>query len=287
MVSVPGLSMGQYQGLDAWFVRTPFSTAVISVFGGQLLSFIPEGERDLLWLSPTRQPLPTPIRGGTPVCWPYFARQGQPASAPAHGSVRTQPWRLVEASAQDAGSVCVLLEPETPASGPLRLRMELVVGAALEQRLITENTGDSAWPLTQALHNYFNVSDVDNVRIEGVDGLHYLDNYQGNAPFPQHGPWQLQDQRDPGRSDRIYIDAGGRYRIHDPQWKRSIVLQTGGSRSVVVWNPGQAIAAGMADVGLAWRGYVCVEAANAGPDVITLLPGQAHVLQQRMAVDAG
>lgn len=77
MQSNPDISTGLYHGLEAWQIRTPSATAVISVFGGQLLSFIPEGQPDLLWLSPKRAGLPTPIRGGVPVCWPWFGRQGQ------------------------------------------------------------------------------------------------------------------------------------------------------------------------------------------------------------------
>ncbi len=67
MQSNPDISTGLYHGLEAWQVRTANATAVVSVFGGQLLSFIPDGQPDLLWLSPTRAELPTPIRGGVPV----------------------------------------------------------------------------------------------------------------------------------------------------------------------------------------------------------------------------
>lgn len=103
MQSDPDISSGLYHGLEAWHVRTPSATAVISVFGGQLLSFIPDGQPDVLWLSPTRAELPTPIRGGVPVCWPWFGRQGQSADVPAHGLVRTARWELLQASQRDDG----------------------------------------------------------------------------------------------------------------------------------------------------------------------------------------
>jgi len=123
------------------------------------------------------------------------------------------------------------------------------------------------------------------VSVEGLDGLSYLDKFENYAaPRQQQGEWSLRDPRDPGRSDRIYTQAGGRYLLKDPGLKRRIEITTTGSRSLVAWNPGEAGASKMADVGAGWRNYVCLEAANAGPDVVTLAPGAQHVLQQTLAV---
>src|SRR5690606_5136038 len=107
------------------------------------------------------------------------------------------------------------------------------------------------------------------------------DGYRAHA---QHGDWILADPRDPGRSDRTYPAAGGRYRLVDPGLGRAIELQVEGGRSAVVWNPGAQAAAKMADVGPHWRQFLCVEAANAGPDLVALAPGQAHALVQAIAV---
>ncbi len=93
----------------------------------------------------------------------------------------------------------------------------------------------------------------------------------------------MRDPRDPGRSDRIYTQAKGHYVLRDPVLKRRIDIRTEGSRSLVAWNPGAEAAAKMADVGEGWRDYVCLEAANAGPDVVTLPPGGSHVLSQTLS----
>jgi hypothetical protein len=90
---IPGLSTGDFHGYPSLLVETPHSTAAISLFGGQLLSFVPKGGTEVMWLSPSAQPTPTPIRGGTPVCWPYFGRQDQSADVPAHGFYRKQGFR--------------------------------------------------------------------------------------------------------------------------------------------------------------------------------------------------
>ncbi len=280
-----GLSLGNVQGFPAWKVETPLATAAISVFGGQLLSYVPAGGQDVMWLSPTAQALPTPIRGGTPVCWPYFGRQGQGNDVPSHGFVRDLPWSLESARREADGTVVLTLAPPALQNLDLRLRMQLRIGRTLEQQLITENTGTGTVSFTQALHNYFKVSDATQVSVSGLDGLTYLDKFENYAtPRVQQGDWTLRDPRDPGRSDRIYTQAGGRYLLKDPGLKRSIEITTQGSRTLVAWNPGEAGAAKMADVGKGWRDYVCLEAANAGPDVITLAPGAQHVLQQTFSV---
>jgi|GEM_PF-8768 len=287
MSEIPGLSTGDFHGYPSLLVETPQSTAAISLFGGQLLSFVPKGGTDVMWLSPSAQPTPTPIRGGTPVCWPYFGRQDQRDDVPAHGFVRTVPWQLRDARREADGSIVLTLAPPDFDDLPLRLRMQLRIGATLEQRLITDNVGTAPARFTQALHNYFRVADATQVRVQGLDGLDYLDKFEGYAtPHRQHGDWSLQDPRDPGRSDRIYTGAGGRYTLRDPGLQRRIEIATAGSRTLVAWNPGDAGAQKMADVGPHWRQFVCLEAANAGPDVIELAPGAQHVLQQTIAVAA-
>lgn len=285
MSEIPGLSTGDFHGYPSLLVETPHSTAAISLFGGQLLSFVPKGGTDVMWLSPSAQPTPTPIRGGTPVCWPYFGRQGQSADVPAHGFVRTVPWHLQDAKRDADGSMLLTLAPPDFDDLPLRLRMQLRIGATLEQRLITDNVGREPARFTQALHNYFHVADATQVRVQGLDGLDYLDKFENYAtPHRQHGDWSLQDPRDPGRSDRIYTGAGGRYTLLDPGLQRRIEIATAGSRTLVAWNPGDAGAQKMADVGAHWRQFVCLEAANAGPEVIELAAGAQHVLQQTIAV---
>lgn len=283
---LPGLSAGDYQGFPSLLVQTPFSSAAISLFGGQLLSFVPKDGQDAMWLSPLAKQPPTPIRGGTPVCWPYFGRQDQTGDVPSHGFVRTVPWQLVEASREADGTLRLVLAPPAFDDLPLRLRMHLRIGRTLEQELVTENTSTAPARFTQALHNYFRVGDALKVDVQGLDGLDYLDKYENYATaHRQQGDWNLRDPRDPGRSDRIYTGAGGRYTLVDPVLGRRIAIATEGSRTLVAWNPGEDAGRKMADVGEHWREYVCLEAANAGPDVIELAPGGRHTLKQTIAVE--
>lgn len=282
----PGLRMGRFAHLDALCVETPFSTAAISLHGAQLLSFVPKGSGDVLWLSPQSRLPPQAIRGGIPVCWPYFGRQGQPDGVPQHGHARTSMWRLADAQCDGEGATTLefALPDETDAG--LDLSMTVRIGRALEQSLTTCNRGSAPQRFTQALHTYLGVADAAQVRVDGLDGLRYADKYDGRE-HRQAGEWHLHDPRDPGRSDRIYAEAGRRFELIDPAAHRRIVLETSGSRALVVWNPGEEGARAFADMPAdGWRHFVCLEAANAGPDVIELAAGARHTLAQAIAVSA-
>ena len=159
-------------------------------------------------------------------------------------------------------------------STPLRLTQTLRIGRGLTQSLTTRNTGAAPVAFTQALHTYFRVGDAQRVQVSGLENLTYADKYDGRE-HSQSGAWDLHDPRDPGRSDRIYHRAGGRYVLHDPVLRRRIDLATSGSRSLVVWNPGEQGIAAISDAPAeGWRHFVCLEAANAGEDVIELAPGE-------------
>ena len=275
---------GEFLGLPALLIRTPLATAALSLHGGQLLSCVPQGFDDLLWLSPCSQRAPAAIRGGVPVCWPYFGRQGQADDAPQHGFARNTTWALVVVTHGPEDETTIELSLPEHADTPLRLSQTLRIGHGLTQTLITRNTGAVPVAFTQALHTYFRVGDAQRVQVDGLENLAYADKYDGRE-HRQSGAWDLLDPRDPGRSDRIYHRAGGRYALHDPVLRRRIELTTSGSRSLVVWNPGEQGIAAISDAPVdGWREFICLEVANAGEDVIELAPGQTHTLQQTIDV---
>lgn len=277
---------GEFQGLPALRVRTQWAEAALSLHGGQLLSFVPDGGDDLLWLSPTSRRAPDAIRGGVPVCWPYFGREGQSDEVPQHGFARNTRWELANSTRDTEGGITLELELPRHASTPLRLTQVLHVGRELRQSISTRNEGGTRLAFTQALHSYFRVGDAARVQVEGLAGLVYADKYDGLTHL-QDGTWNLWDPRDSGRSDRIYRRAGNRFELVDPVLSRRLVLTTSGSRSLVVWNPGATGIAAFSDAPAdGWRDFVCLEAANAGEDAIELAPGQTHALGQTVRVAA-
>ncbi|MET0288079.1 MAG: D-hexose-6-phosphate mutarotase [Pseudoxanthomonas sp.] len=274
-------------GVPVLRLTTTQCTAAFSLHGGQLLSWAPAGAADVLWVSPTTTRPPGAIRGGVPICWPYFAKQGQPDDAIQHGFARNTVWTLASAELDAEGVAELQLSLPASDAVPMRLTQRWRLGTVLQQELTSTQTGDTALTFTDALHTYFHVGDATRVHLEGLEGLDYANKYDGQI-YRQQGPWSLDDPRDPGRSDRIYHAAGGHYVLHDPALSRRLEIMTGGSASVVVWNPGAEGARGMKDVPDAdWTGFVCIEAANALPDEVTLQPGQSHTLSHQVRVLPG
>lgn len=281
------LHYGMFNGLPALLVHTPFSTAAVSLFGGHVLSFVVKGFDDVLWMSPTTKRPPDAIRGGIPVCWPYFAKQGQPPDAPQHGLVRTRQWKLTHAEQMETGEIVLALSAPLVEDVPMSLMLTMRIGHALEQALTTVNMSSETVRFTQALHSYFKVGDAMRVSVEGLDGLTYRDKFADFSEFSQRGAWDLNDPRDPGRSDRIYMDAGNRFELIDPVLARKVTIETQGSKTLVAWNPGAEAVRGFADIPASeWRNYVCLEAANCGAEVIELATEDSHVLQQTITVTA-
>ena len=294
----PEITHLQYAGHEALRLATRHGSAIIALHGAHLLSWVPAGQRDVFWLSPDSPPEPAAIRGGVPVCWPWFAKQGVPEDALQHGPARVVAWQVstVHASSEDEISLS-LAACEQAADGATRLaglapglqvRLRITLGRTLGQTLHTRNLGTQTFHLTQALHSYFAVSHAAKVGIEGLAGLPYRDKLRSMAADIQQVPFALDLA-----CDRIYHAAQdasgqfiGRYVLADPGWQRRIVIDTCGSQSVVVWNPGSEGARKMTDVpDGGWRDFFCIEAANAGPDVIALAPGAEHWLGQTLSIE--
>lgn len=274
-------------GLELLGVANDQASAGIALQGGQLLHWTPAGEKPVIWLSPAAKLLPgKAVRGGVPICWPWFGAHEQNPGFPAHGYARTAPWQLTETRREDDGATCLALRlsagpanadwwPHAPS-----LELHIRIGTALELELVTRNEGSAAFRFSTALHAYFAVSDVRQASIHGLDGCSYLDKTDGNRPCRQSGPLTIA-----GEVDRVYQKTGADCLIHDPGWQRRIRVEKRGSHSTVVWNPWRDKAAQLGDLGE--DGYLrmlCLESANVADDSITLPPGGEHRLWVRYSV---
>lgn len=294
-VLATGVTHVVYAGYTCLQLSTAHGTAIVSLHGGQVLSWIPAGQRDVFWLSPQARSAPAAIRGGVPVCWPWFGKQGMPQGAMQHGPVRNVAWRVIACEPQAGGGLSLSIEPDRLVSGGeavdtyaqnLQVRLDIEVGPQLRMRLQTHNCGAVPFVLTQALHTYFAVGDAQQVQLEGVEGLRFDSRVDNTPGHLQVGAFKLQQL-----CDNTYVHAipevEHHYRLIDPAWQRQIRLTTLGSQSAVVWNPGAEGAAAMADVpDDAWKDFLCVEVANAGADVVVLPPGARHHLQQTLSCQA-
>lgn len=273
----------RWRDVPVWEVRTPQCVARISCFGGQLLSWQPAGQQEVLWCSAQLQ-APRPLRGGVPLCWPWFGKHPHDPAAPSHGMARTAQWQLDRAQLMPDGRVWMCLSPPQRLHPHLQVDQQLWLGTALEQVVTSHNVGDVPEPLTQALHTYLQVADVARVSVAGVQAASYLDALQAGRCLRQQGPWQFDPAVHAGRADRIYQDVAGPVVLDDPLLSRRIQITASGGTDLVLWTPGPELAMQMADVGAQWSHYLCLEVGNVAADARLLQPGQSHRLQQHIAL---
>lgn len=253
--------------------------ALVALHGAHVLNWTIGGE-GLLWLSPiARIRAGKGIRGGIPVCWPWFG-DSPDAGKPAHGFVRHREWQVTGSMATTDDVSITLATATTDADRALwphhaEARLTVTLGATLSLALETRNTGTSSFPLTQALHTYFRVSDIANVSVTGLEGHSYLDKLDGFARKTQAGPITI-----PAEVDRIYVGDTSSITLHDSGNGRHLSIASSDSKSAVVWNPWTEKTARLGDMGSpeAFRQMLCIETANAGDDVIALAPGVTHSL---------
>jgi glucose-6-phosphate 1-epimerase len=273
-------------GLPAIRVTAPWASAEIYLHGAHLTSWQPGDDEEVLFLSEhSYWEEGRAIRGGIPVCFPWFRSKGDAPSAPAHGFVRTKEWRL-ESVKIDQESVVVICSTENDESTyrwwPHAFRLEhiLSIGKSLRLELIVANTGQSPFYFEEALHTYFRVSRVENVSIRGLDQIAYLDNIDGNCKKTQTGNLIFT-----AKTDNAYIDVHSAAELLDPTWRRFIRTEKANSATTVVWNPWQDGATSLRDLGdEEWRQFACVEASNILGSAVSLAPGQEHRMQATISV---
>ncbi|MBI2501690.1 MAG: D-hexose-6-phosphate mutarotase [Candidatus Latescibacteria bacterium] len=254
--------------------------------GAHVLHFQPRGQQPVLWASQHSFFAPgRPIRGGIPVCWPWFGAHPTDPGKPGHGFARTSAWEVLGTRTSPEGTLIELGLLPSPATlelwpHPFSLRLRAFFGTQLRVELHIHNSGDQPFSISAALHSYFSVSQASAIAISGLEGGAYLDKVSG-APLRQEGPVRISEE-----TDRVYQDTTAECSIEDPGLGRRICIAKQGSRSTVVWNPWIAKAARLEDFGdQEYRQMVCVETANAPPAQLTLPPGAAHCLQALIRVE--
>lgn len=275
-------------GLPRVCVSTAAATAEIYLHGAQLTSWRPAGADEVIFLS--EQSLwkeGHAIRGGIPICFPWFRNKADDPKAPSHGFVRTKAWQLdsVESKGDSATvSLSTTSDEATRAWWPhdFHLLHRLTIGAELTQELVVSNTGTAPLRFEEALHTYYRVAAAESLRITGLDGVDYLDNTDANREKRQEGDIVFT-----GQTDRAYLDTTHAVEISDPGMRRRIRLAKEDSRTTVVWNPWKEGAHSLADLGDdEWRTMACVEASNIRSFAVDLAPGKQHSMKTSILVGA-
>jgi glucose-6-phosphate 1-epimerase len=263
--------------------------ATICTYSGQVLSYRPKSQKDdLLFVSDKAYYEDgKAIKGGIPVCWPWFGADPEDSGRPAHGFVRNRQWEVTGSESLANGSTKVVLgladSDETCEiwPHPFKLSIEITVGDSLKVALVTHNTGDRSVTISQALHTYFYVGDISKVQVLGLDGIEYLDKVEGFAEKTQSGPVTIDSE-----VDRIYKGVAGELEIDDKSLGRKIRIASSGCSTVVVWNPWKETAASMGDLNDDdYRQMICVETANAGPETVEIAAGGSYQLEAEYTIE--
>ncbi len=265
-------------GLPMIQVNSAKAQALVSIHAGQVLSYQPAGEpEDVMFLSEKAYYEDgKAIKGGAPICWPWFGADPEGKGRPGHGFVRNRAWNVVATEAMANGDVKVTLglmdTPDTHEIWPqsFSLQQEIIIGESLNLSLITRNTGKEKFSITQAFHTYFKVGDIARTKVLGLENCEYIDKAGGgNAQKQQSGAVTIESE-----VDRIYLDVGNTLIIADSALNRRIQITSQGSKTAVVWNPWEKISKGMADLEDAdYQRLLCVETTNAANDVVEVVPG--------------
>ena len=263
--------------------------ATISTYSAQVLSYRPRNQQDdLLFVSDKAYyEYGKAIKGGIPVCWPWFGADPEGLGRPAHGFVRNRLWDVTASESLEDGSTRVVLglvdNDETRQIWPhsFRLGIEITVGDSLRVALRTHNTGSERVTISQALHTYFNVGDIARVSVLGLDGLRYLDKLENSLEKTQSGAVVVDRE-----VDRIYTGVTGDLVIDDGSLGRRIRIASSGCSTAVVWNPWIDVAAAMGDLDdQDYRRMICVETANAGPESVEIPAGEAYRLEAEYTIE--
>lgn len=276
-----GLGTG---GLPVVALRNEFGAVTVSLYGAHVLSYTTAAGEPVLWLSDKAVfERSKPIRGGVPVCWPWFGAHQQDSEKPAHGFARICEWELLDAhSGENAEGGWIELRlvdsQQTRALWPYPFELIYRVSLGrdgLRLTLRTQNKGAEAFSVTTALHSYFGLASIDAASVLGLEGVDYLDQLDDLSRKTQEGLVKFDRE-----VDRIYVNAPSKTWIDGAISGRRIEIQSQGSRSTVVWNPWIDKAKRMSDFGdTEYKEMLCVETANAGPDAIVVSPDQAHELE--------
>jgi glucose-6-phosphate 1-epimerase len=270
-------------------VNNEFCHAEISLYGAHVTSYIPKNGKELLWMSSKSFfEKGIPIRGGIPICFPWFGPHTSDTSKPMHGFARIMNWDVLSAKSDETNGSVIQLglsaneETKEIWDYDFEARIIVKVGKTLELSLQVTNTDNQPFEISEALHSYFNISDASNVQVEGLGKSTYLDGLENNLPKVQKEKLILLSKEE----NRRFIGTTTDCLIYDSGYKRTIRVKKSGSNTTVVWNPWIETSKKMADMSEdGYKTMVCVEAANAYNNTFILNPGDSQTIATLISVE--
>lgn len=267
-------------------IATEKCLGAIHVHGAQVTSWKPSGAAEVIFLSSKASFAEgKAIRGGIPICFPWFRAKAGDAKAPQHGFARTRLWNLDAIHNVSDGVLVAMSIASDAATRELwpydfRAQLSATFGTTLEMEFAVTNTGASPFRFEEALHTYHAVGDVRKAGVRGLDGAPYLDNTDSNREKQQAGDVVLNSA-----TDRAYLNAQNALELGDPVLNRRIHIAKRNSRTTVIWNPWEEAAKKMSDMGdHEWQKMFCAEAANILSNAVELAPDETHAMSVSISV---
>ena len=256
------------------------STATISLYGAHLTAFQPTGEEPVIWLSEKAIfQKGGSIRGGIPICWPWFSGHPTNPSLPNHGFTRFHDWQVEGVSTGDFGTKVTLFLTENAKTLEIwnhtfKVKLTVTINQSLKMELSFTNETQETITVGSAFHPYFKIGDIAKTTVKGLAGTTYIDFADAQQKIIEPNAVEAV-----GPVDRIYLDTTADCTIVDLENNRQINIAKTGSKTTVIWNPwieGATDMKDMADDG--YKTMLCVEPANMLDDVYTLATGDTHTL---------
>lgn len=260
-------------------VSNKYADVDICLYGAHVTSFRPHKAMEVLWMSPESSfEVGKAIRGGIPVCFPWFGPHKTERELPMHGFARLMYWDVMETATLPSAETMIRLQlcssDETKVywAHDFCAQMTVIVGTTLSVTLKVTNTSAVAFDYTSALHSYFNLSFIENISIVGLQGTPYHNQLEPGEFVQEESRLEV-----PKELTRHYYNTEAPCIIEDSVFGRRILVAKAGSKVTTVWNPGMEACANMADLpDDGYETFVCVETVNAFNDVISLSPGASH-----------
>ena len=260
-------------------IYNKYAEADICLYGGHITNYKTHKTVEMLWMSlESNFQEGLPIRGGIPVCFPWFGQHKTDTSKPQHGFARLMYWNVLETASQPDGETLVRLQlcssPETKAywDHDFCAELSVIVGKTLSVTLKVSNTSSTPFEYTSALHSYFSLSSVNEINIEGLQNTKYHNQLEPGDFIQESQLLEIKKAE-----TRHYYDTEATCIINDPYFNRRISVEKTGSKVTTVWNPGEETCKKIDDMpDDAFHTFVCVETVNAFNDAIKLAPGETH-----------
>ena len=275
-------------GFPVMEINNEHAQATISLYAGQVLSFKPVNQSEVMFLSSQAYYQEgKAIKGGAPICWPWFGPDPEDRGRSSHGFARNRLWQMRDVVSTQDGATKVTMglidtaETREVWDYSFDLAIAITVGSSLTIELITRNTGQQPFTITQALHTYFHIGDISKVAVLGLADKTYIDKVDEGKEKTQTGSVTFT-----GECDRIYLNVPPTLTIEDSSLERKIEVTATNSKTAIVWNPGAEISASMADLGEKdYLNFVCVETANAANETVEVAAGEQYKMSATYTVE--